>query len=186
MHAVVTVESPIVESPRVQQVRGLFDLRRRKRRASTGALRCRIEERPWNIGLIIGPSGCGKTTIARHLWPRETLQVGRTVLAARPLRSSTPFPKRHSIKDVTALLSARRLLVAAGVAAAVHVLSTGQQFRVTLARLLAEALPAPGRRSSSWTSTPASWIAPWPRSAAPPWREPSAQRGLPLRRRDLP
>ena len=84
MHAVITVESPVVESPRVQQVRGLFDLAPEKTSRLRWEVSLPLDERPWNIGLITGPSGCGKSTIARHFWPRETLksaalawQIGR-------------------------------------------------------------------------------------------------------------
>lgn len=62
MRAVITVESPIAESPRVQQVRGLFDLPAEKTSRLRWEVSLPIEERPWNIGLITGPSGCGKST----------------------------------------------------------------------------------------------------------------------------
>ncbi len=138
MQAIVTVESSVVESPRVQQVRGLFDLAAEKTsRLQWTAAALPIEDRPWNIGLITGPSGCGKSTLARHFWPRETLHSAalswpqdRALLDA--------FPEGASIKDVTALLSAVGFSSPPAWLRPFHVLSTGQQFRVTLARLLAE------------------------------------------------
>ncbi len=142
MHAVVAVESPIVESPRVQQVRGLFDLAPEKTSRLRWEVSLPIEERPWNIGLITGPSGCGKSTIARRLWPRETLQsAALTWPRNRALLDA--FPESASVKDVTALLSAVGFSSPPAWLRPFAVLSTGQQFRVTLARLLAEALAGP-------------------------------------------
>src|SRR5438046_5122433 len=101
----ITVSTPVVESPRVLQVRGLFDLRAEKTSTLSWDVELPLDERPWNLGLIVGPSGCGKSTIARHLfagvlarqaalgeWP-----AGRSVLDA--------FPPELSIKDVAELLS---------------------------------------------------------------------------------
>ena len=173
MQAVITVESPVVESPRVQQVRGLFDLAPEK----TSRLH-------WNVALP------DRGTALEHR-PRHRAVRLRQVhhrpppLAARTLQSAAltwprdralldAFPEAASIKDVTALLSAVGFSSPPAWLRPFHVLSTGQQFRVTLARLLAEALASPQNRSSSWTSTPASWTAPSPRSAAPPRRGPSA------------
>ena len=139
MHAVVTVESPIVESPRVQQVRGLFDLAPEKTSRLRWEVSLPIEERPWNIGLITGPSGCGKSTIARRLWPRETLKSA-ALSWPRDRCLIDAFPETTSVKDVTALLSAVGFSSPPAWLRPFAVLSTGQQFRVTLARLLAEAL----------------------------------------------
>jgi SpoVK/Ycf46/Vps4 family AAA+-type ATPase len=108
MQTHIVVESPIENSPRVQQVRGMFDLPADAVSRVEWHVRLPLEERGWHIGLIVGPSGCGKTTIARRLYPdsvapdrdhelRERLQRGAVVDA---------FPDAKSIKDVTALLSA--------------------------------------------------------------------------------
>src|SRR5262249_44859527 len=53
-------------------------------------------------------------------------------------------PERLSVKEVTALLSSVGFSSPPAWLRPYHVLSTGQQFRVSLARLLAEALAAPG------------------------------------------
>jgi len=142
MHAVVAVESVIVESPRVQQVRGLFDLAPEKTSRLRWEVALPIEDRPWHVGLITGPSGCGKSTIARHLWPRETLRSA-ALTWPRDRSLLDAFPESASVKDVTALLSAVGFSSPPAWLRPFHVLSTGQQFRVTLARLLAEALADP-------------------------------------------
>ena len=142
MDAVITVESPVVESPRVQQVCGLFDLAPEKTSRLHWEVSLPLDERPWNIGLITGPSGCGKSTIARHFWPRETLKSA-ALTWPRDRALLDAFPETASIKEVTALLSAVGFSSPPAWLRPFHVLSTGQQFRVTLARLLAEALAEP-------------------------------------------
>jgi GNAT superfamily N-acetyltransferase len=135
MQTTITVESPIVESPRVTQVRGMFDLSPEKTSRLQWSVALPLEERPWNIGLITGPSGCGKSTIARHLWPAH---VHRDFSWPDDAALLDGFPAALSIKDITALLSAVGFASPPAWLRPFHVLSTGQQFRVTLARLLAE------------------------------------------------
>src|SRR5262249_12527004 len=138
MHATITVESPVVLSPRVQQIQGMFDLAPEKTSRLTWDVSLPLEERPWSIGLITGPSGCGKSTIARRLWPSAvrwqdalTWPSDRSVLDA--------FPSSLPVKEVVALLSSVGFSSPPAWLRPFQVLSTGQQFRVTLARLLAEA-----------------------------------------------
>ena len=145
MHAVITVESPVVETARLAQVRGLFDLSAEKVSRLTWEVDLPLEERPWSVGLITGPSGCGKSTVARRLWPDETAREpdwprDRSILDA--------FPTALSVKDVTALLSGVGFSSPPAWLRPFHVLSTGQQFRAALARLLAEALARPADQRS--------------------------------------
>src|SRR5688500_10462523 len=64
----VTVETEISRSVRAQQLEAMFDV--------PAAEKCRlewrgelpIEEKDWNVGLIVGPSGAGKSSIARQLF----------------------------------------------------------------------------------------------------------------------
>jgi GNAT superfamily N-acetyltransferase/alpha-D-ribose 1-methylphosphonate 5-triphosphate synthase subunit PhnL len=134
----ITVASPVVGSPRVQQVAGLFDLRLESTSRLEWNVHLPLDARPWSIGLITGPSGCGKSTIARRLWPRETaLSSSLSWPTDRSLLDG--FPAGLPIKDITALLSAVGFSSPPAWLRPFQVLSTGQQFRVTLARLLAEA-----------------------------------------------
>jgi ABC-type polar amino acid transport system ATPase subunit len=142
MHTTITVESAVLDTPRVTQVRGLFDLPECKTSRLTWTVTLPLQERPWHIGLITGPSGCGKSTIARALWPKEVEHAAslrwpgdHSILDA--------FPEALSVKDMTALLSSVGFSSPPAWLRPFAVLSTGQQFRVTLARLLAEALAAP-------------------------------------------
>ena len=91
MQARIVVESHIEETPRVEQVRGLFDLTPEKTSRVAWDVLLPLEDKPWHVGLIVGPSGCGKSTIARRLWSREMAQSsslvwspGRTILRLPP------------------------------------------------------------------------------------------------------
>jgi ABC-type transport system involved in cytochrome c biogenesis ATPase subunit len=138
MEAHITLETPIQATPRVQQVCGMFDLALESTSCVEWRVALPLHERPWNIGLIVGPSGCGKSTIARHLfgeagalaagseeWPKE-----QSILDA--------FPAGMPIKEIVALLSSVGFSSPPAWLRPFHVLSTGQQFRVRLARLVAE------------------------------------------------
>jgi hypothetical protein len=144
METHIVVETPIAATPRVQQVRGTFDLPAEHVSRVEWYVRLPLEDWDWQIGLIVGPSGCGKTTVARKLFAgaataeeavlRDRLQRGCVVDA---------FPDDMPIKEIVALLSAVGFSSPPAWLRPFHVLSTGQQFRVTLALLLA--LAEPGR-----------------------------------------
>jgi hypothetical protein len=103
MQATITVETPITESPRVQQVRGIFDLAAESTSRLQWTVVLPLDERPWNVGLITGPSGCGKSTIARHFWPGHIHRDFSWPVNAALLDA---FPAQLPIKDLAALLSA--------------------------------------------------------------------------------
>jgi len=137
MHATITVTTPIEETPRVLQVRGIFDLQPAAGERVTWDVRLPLAERTWNLGLIVGPSGCGKSTIARHLW-HEAVARPSTLEWPVGLSLLDAFPAALPISDLIALLSSVGFASPPAWLRPFAVLSTGQQFRVTLARLLAE------------------------------------------------
>jgi GNAT superfamily N-acetyltransferase len=137
MNTIITVESPVVESPRVAQVRGLFDLPACRTSALRWEVGLPLDERPWHVGLITGPSGSGKSTVARRLWPE---QAGRVLDWPRDRTILDVFPDVLSVRDVTALLSSVGFSSPPAWLRPFHVLSTGQQFRVEMARRLADAI----------------------------------------------
>jgi hypothetical protein len=97
MQTSITVESLIVESVRVLQVRGLFDLPVQRTSRLAWDVLLPLEEKPWSIGLITGPSGCGKSTIARRLWPAQLAHAADLAWPAdRSLLDA--FPPTLSIK----------------------------------------------------------------------------------------
>ena len=104
-HQLITRTSVIEETPRVLQVRGMFDLEPQEKETLTWNVHLPLEEKPWNIGLIVGPSGCGKSTIAASLFPQE---MAASSAVSWPASSAVVdgFPESLSIKDVTGLLSA--------------------------------------------------------------------------------
>lgn len=135
MRVQVRVESKVEETARVDQVRGMFDIEDRPVERVEWEAELPLECRPWSIGLIVGPSGCGKSTIARHLWPEEcSASASLSWSAGKSLLDS--FPEELPIKDVVAALSSVGFSSPPAWLRPFQVLSTGQQFRVTLARLL--------------------------------------------------
>jgi hypothetical protein len=142
----IEVETPIAPTPRVAQIRGVFDLPAEPVSRLSWDVRLPLEENEWNIGLIVGPSGCGKSTIARHLFP-DLASVdgnGLPVHLTEPVARGTvvdAFPDGMPIKEIVALLSAVGFSSPPAWLRPFHVLSTGPKFRVTLALLIAYATP---------------------------------------------
>ncbi len=134
----IRVQSPIERTPRVLQIEGLFDLPPEKVSGLEWQVHLPLDERPWHIGLIVGPSGCGKSTIARHFWPQalNTLATQKGWPTERSILDA--FPEALSVKEVVELLSCVGFSSPPAWLRPYHVLSTGQQFRVSMARLLAE------------------------------------------------
>jgi ABC-type glutathione transport system ATPase component len=135
MKATIRLSSPVVSSPRVLQMSGMFDLPAAERSEVVLDADLPIEEKEWAIGLVVGPSGCGKSSVARHFWPKELARPmvwpkGKSVLDA--------FPASMSIKDVVQLMSSVGFSSPPAWVRPFQVLSNGEQFRVGLARLLAE------------------------------------------------
>jgi energy-coupling factor transporter ATP-binding protein EcfA2 len=146
MNMRIEVEAPIAESPRVMQVRGVFDLPPGASTRCAWDVALPLDERRWHVGLIVGPSGSGKTTIARRLFPEltQTDAHGLPPALAEALGRGAvvdAFPEHMPIKEVIALLSAVGFSSPPAWLRPFHVLSTGQKFRVTLALLLATAPP---------------------------------------------
>src|SRR5205809_6773441 len=133
----VIVNTPIARTPRVAQVEGLFDIPPTKNVKLDWDVRLPLEEKPWNIGLIVGPSGSGKSTVAGALFG-ETLAAQKS-LPDWPADQSIldGFPAKMPIKTVVGLLSAVGFSSPPAWLRPFRVLSTGEQFRAGLARLLA-------------------------------------------------
>jgi ABC-type lipoprotein export system ATPase subunit len=133
----ITLETPIATTPRVKQVCGLFDLAAQPTSRVEWHVALPLGARSWNVGLIVGPSGCGKSTVARHLF--EAAFAGQSRLDEWPEDRAIldAFPESMAIKDIVALLSSVGFSSPPAWLRPFRVLSTGQQFRVRLARLLA-------------------------------------------------
>lgn len=129
--------SPIVRSARVVQAESLFDVPPVDTSQVSWSFDVPVEERPWKVGLIVGPSGSGKSTVARHLWP-DDLDAPAKLAWPGDRALVDAFDERLSIRDVTSWLCAVGFSSPPSWLRPFHVLSTGEQFRATLARLLAE------------------------------------------------
>jgi ABC-type lipoprotein export system ATPase subunit len=127
-------ESKIERTPRVMQMEGIFDVAPSQRSAEQWTVNLDLPA-DWNVGLIVGPSGSGKTTVAREIfgdhlvkdwnWPdNKSLLDG--------------FPQGMSIKEIVELLSSVGFSSPPSWVRPFGVLSNGEQFRVNMARTLAE------------------------------------------------
>jgi hypothetical protein len=93
-------------------------------------------EDAWNIGVIVGPSGSGKTTIAKRAFGDRLVNswdwpVDRSILDG--------FPPGMGIREITQLLGSMGFSSPPAWLRPFQLLSNGEQFRVHLARTLAEA-----------------------------------------------
>ncbi len=127
-------KTAIRNSPRVKQLAGIYDLPPKHVSEHTWTVRITLD-RPWNIGLIVGPSGCGKSTIAGELF-------GDKLVTAWPWPADASlidgFPESLSLGDIINLLSSVGFSSPPHWLKPFHVLSNGEQFRVNLARTMAE------------------------------------------------
>jgi len=133
---IVTNEVTLARTPRVQQVEAMFDVSPLQTSSRTWHVDLPLDARSWDVGLIVGPSGAGKTSVSRALW-------GDAVVAGFDWPTSNSvldaFPSRLSIKEVVAALTAVGFSSPPSWLRPFGALSTGEQFRVTAARALAEA-----------------------------------------------
>ena len=128
-------DTVIPRTPRVMQLEGMFDIPIAERSQVKWTGELPIESRPWNIGLIVGPSGCGKSTLARELFGKDLIghfnwPADQSILDG--------FPAKMGIKDIVGLLSSVGFSAPPSWMRPFGVLSNGEQFRVTIARALAE------------------------------------------------
>jgi GTPase SAR1 family protein len=132
----ITRTVAVQSSHRLAQVLGMFDVEQPEISTQEWDVDIQLPEK-WNIGVIVGPSGSGKTTIARELfgehfaadfmWPSD-----RSIIEG--------FPYSIPVKNVTDLLSSVGFSSPPAWMRPYACLSNGQQFRVNLARTLAEAI----------------------------------------------
>jgi energy-coupling factor transporter ATP-binding protein EcfA2/GNAT superfamily N-acetyltransferase len=133
----IRVETPVQETVRVAQVSGIFDLPTASTSRHEWEVNLPLSEKPWIIGLITGPSGCGKSTISHSLWGDSVLK-STTLTWPKEESILDAFPEAMSIKTIVELLSSVGFSSPPSWLKPYHVLSTGQKFRVMLARILAE------------------------------------------------
>lgn len=123
-------------TPRVQQVESIFDVPPAEQAEVRWKADLPLDEQDWSIGMIVGPSGAGKSSVARELFGERLIDgykwsPGESVVDG--------FPEGVGIKTITAALSSVGLGSVPSWLKPYQVLSTGEQFRATIARALAEA-----------------------------------------------
>lgn len=126
------VESPLTRTPRVKQLEAMFDVPAKEALRHEWAGNVPLEERDWNVGLIVGPSGSGKSSVGRQLFgdrkPFEW-QAGSVV---------DDFDKGRTIQAITDVCSAVGFNTIPSWMKPYGVLSNGERFRAELARHLLE------------------------------------------------
>lgn len=131
----VVVRTPSSQSFRARQIEALYDVPRRAEQEMEWRGTVPLEDRPWNVGLIVGPSGAGKTTIAKQLFgvdsvTRQHEWVGASVI--------DDFPAHMSIEDIATVCQSVGFNTIPAWTRPFHVLSNGEQFRVNIARTLVQ------------------------------------------------
>ena len=132
----------IARSARVLQLEGLFDVAPSQQSESTWEVDLPIEGFDWQIGLVFGASGSGKSTLAREAFPCVPFISANTGYEWPDDKAVVDgFPANLSIKDVTSALSSVGFSSPPAWLRPFRCLSTGEQFRSTVARALCD--PAP-------------------------------------------
>lgn len=125
----------IKRTPRVRQVESIFDVLPAKKSSFTKTCHVPFEEHPWQIGLIVGASGSGKSTVARELFGGRLVDQFEWASDKSLVES---FPKGMKTAEITQLLSSVGFSSPPSWVRPFRCLSNGEQFRVSLARALAE------------------------------------------------
>lgn len=126
--------SPVVRSPRVMQLEGMFDVPPVDRQSRSWSVDLPLQDREWSVGLIVGPSGSGKSTLLK-----EAFSVQTTPSWGRERSIVDCFPERLSVREITDVLSSVGFSSPPSWLQPYETLSTGEQFRVDVARRLVEA-----------------------------------------------
>lgn len=135
-HIDISVSIDIDQTPRVMQLAGLFDVPAQDKLTKNWQGELPIDEKDWSVGLIVGPSGTGKSTIARQIFG------DRSALTWAAKSVIDDFDKTLSMQDITAACSAVGFNTIPSWMKPYSVLSTGEKFRVELARhILTDADP---------------------------------------------
>lgn len=134
----IRLTTEIQRSPRVMQIEGMFDIDSAEKSVTEIPLEIPdLNEREWNVGLIVGPSGAGKTTVANQMF-KQQMTAAENLKWSKDKSLVDDFPKTMSIQDITTLLSSVGFSSPPSWLRPFHALSNGEQFRVSMARLLAE------------------------------------------------
>ena len=120
-------ETILQETFRISNILNTFDIQEKKIvEHFTGDID--IENKNWNIGLIVGGSGTGKTTIAKELFGKHFLEL-------KYIKNSVidDMPKNKNIKEITQTFTSVGFASPPSWLKPYSVLSNGEKMRVDLA-----------------------------------------------------
>lgn len=129
------VETKYQPTFRAQKVAGMFDVPVTDKLRKEWDVDLPIEDKEWEIGLIVGPSGSGKTTLAKALFGEEAYHYGFN-WTDKPIVDD--FPQGISVDKITGALSHVGFSSPPDWIKPFNVLSNGQKFRAEMARLVME------------------------------------------------
>jgi ABC-type lipoprotein export system ATPase subunit/GNAT superfamily N-acetyltransferase len=129
------IEAEYKPTFRTEKVVGMFDVPAAKKLRKEWHINMPIEEKPWQIGLIVGASGAGKTTIAKRSFGDAAYHQGYAWAASSLLDD---FDQSLSASDITNALSHVGFSSPPAWLLPYGALSNGQKFRCELARCLTD------------------------------------------------
>ena len=132
-----TVETKISQSARARQLESMFDVPYQETQTLNWVGEAPIEDRPWNVGLIVGPSGAGKSTVARQMFG-EPHVGGKRSFTWNSDSVIDDFPATSKMNEIADVCQAVGFNTIPAWLRPYEVLSTGEKFRVDVARLLLE------------------------------------------------
>jgi GNAT superfamily N-acetyltransferase len=132
MHHSISLECPIHNSFRVQQVAGMFDVPLAEKARERFVAEVPGLNEPWTIGLVVGPSGSGKSTLARAAFGEQVYRGGDWPADRAVVDGFGPLP----LREITGLLTAVGFSSPPSWIKPYAVLSNGERFRCDLARAL--------------------------------------------------
>src|SRR5215471_1029840 len=135
MNVDVAVSTPISRSMRARQLEAMFDVPGGDIQMRMWAGDVPLDERDWNVGLIVGPSGAGKTTIARQMFGDELVPEWHEPSVI------DDFDESISMQEIANACQAVGFNTIPAWLRPFEVLSTGERFRVDLARRMLESAP---------------------------------------------
>lgn len=125
---------PIQRTDRVKAVERIFDMSAKELSEVHFDCELRIDDKAWNVGLIVGPSGSGKTTIAKYLFERVSHNYDwpedQSVLDG--------FSECLDVDTIVETISRVGFNSPPNWLRPFRALSTGEKFRVTAARAILE------------------------------------------------
>jgi ABC-type ATPase with predicted acetyltransferase domain len=125
-------ETVLYRTPRVKQLCGMFDVPPQDKLSHHWVGEVPLDERDWSVGVIVGPSGAGKSSVKRQMFGE-----GR-IFEWHASSVIDDFDHSVSIDAIAAACSAVGFKTIPAWMKPYGVLSTGERFRVDLARHLIE------------------------------------------------